>query len=272
MTFAPTDLAGLQLWLKADSLGLADGAAVTTWADSSGLGNNASVGVAPTYKAGIVNGLPVVRFASGNFLNTTAPASQAAETLFLVFRPSGAGFRAPLGATNAGGGRNLYVDNATGKMQLDADGVVAISTSSTPISISVFSVFAYDFAAATSWHDFLNGTADGANTTPNSFTNARLTAIGRSDPGSPNYFTGDIAEVLIYNSVLSSTDRGSVHNYLLVKYGFIAAPTTGGAPHVLSAQARDAMLSNYYARLGEQAHLDRLILDDEELLTTGAIR
>src|SRR4051812_19518760 len=67
--FAPTDISGLKLWLKADSLSLNDGDAVTTWTDSSGNSNTASQGTAankPTYKTAVLNALPVVRFDGSN--------------------------------------------------------------------------------------------------------------------------------------------------------------------------------------------------------------
>ncbi len=62
-SFLPTDVAGLKLWVKADSLALNDGDPVGTWADQSGNGNDlvqATAAKKPTYKANILNGLPVV--------------------------------------------------------------------------------------------------------------------------------------------------------------------------------------------------------------------
>jgi hypothetical protein len=73
----PTDLSGLVLWLKADALGLSDNDPISTWADSSGNGNDAiGVGGArPIFKTAILNGLPVVRFDGiDDFLKVTALA------------------------------------------------------------------------------------------------------------------------------------------------------------------------------------------------------
>lgn len=64
--FAPTDVAGLMLWLAADRIGgLSDGDPVGAWADLSGHANDASQATAskkPTYRAGVAHGRPVVRF------------------------------------------------------------------------------------------------------------------------------------------------------------------------------------------------------------------
>src|SRR4051794_15003785 len=57
-------------WFAADRItGLADAAAVATWPDASGNGNDATQATSakrPVYKTGILNGLPVVRFTAAN--------------------------------------------------------------------------------------------------------------------------------------------------------------------------------------------------------------
>ncbi|HMV78673.1 MAG TPA: hypothetical protein PLJ29_11235 [Leptospiraceae bacterium] len=64
---APRAYAGasLVIWLKADSLGLSDGTAVSNWNDLSGYGNHytqATAGLRPTYRVNQINGLPSVQF------------------------------------------------------------------------------------------------------------------------------------------------------------------------------------------------------------------
>ena len=64
-TFLPSQISGLKLWLKADSLSLSDGDAVGTWADQSGNANDATQTTAvnkPSFKTNIVNSKPVIRF------------------------------------------------------------------------------------------------------------------------------------------------------------------------------------------------------------------
>jgi hypothetical protein len=62
--FDPTRIAGLEVWLDASQLALADGAAVTSWPDLSGAGHpGAIVGTpAPVVRANAVKGQRVVRF------------------------------------------------------------------------------------------------------------------------------------------------------------------------------------------------------------------
>ena len=71
--------------------------------------------------------------------------------------------------------------------------------------------------------------ASGTCTTPG--TAGVNLSIGRdvlSGFGGPDQFNGDIAEVILYNAVLSTTNRQTVENYLINKYALLqpcAAPT-----------------------------------------------
>src|SRR5690348_4328042 len=75
-TFSPTDISGLKLWVKADQIGgLSDGDPVSTWSDQSGVGNDmtSSGSNRPTYKTGILNSFPIVRFdGSDDFLEKSS--------------------------------------------------------------------------------------------------------------------------------------------------------------------------------------------------------
>lgn len=64
-TVLPSTYSGLQMWYKADSLGLSDGASVSSWLDQSGNGRDLSQGVAitqPVFKSTGLNSLNSVRF------------------------------------------------------------------------------------------------------------------------------------------------------------------------------------------------------------------
>lgn len=81
----------LKIWLKADALSLSDNDLVSTWTDSSGLGNNATAaGVArPTFKANVFGTRPAVRFDGTNtFLATSLipVTGTGARTSALVIR------------------------------------------------------------------------------------------------------------------------------------------------------------------------------------------
>ena len=83
----------LAAWLKADAItGVSSGGAVATWSDVSGHGNDAAQSTAaqrPTYVAGALNGLPVVRFnsAASTYLSLSRPV-QDDFTVLCVYRSS----------------------------------------------------------------------------------------------------------------------------------------------------------------------------------------
>ena len=68
---APPVTTGLTLHLDASTLGLSDGATVTTWTDVSGLANDATLSAGtPIYKTGVLNGEPVIRFNDASSFTT----------------------------------------------------------------------------------------------------------------------------------------------------------------------------------------------------------
>lgn len=86
---APTDIANCVLWLDASQEAYADGAAVGTWADRSGSGNNATQGTAanrPTFRAGVRNGLAALEFdGTSSFMSlASSPFNMQAGTSFAV--------------------------------------------------------------------------------------------------------------------------------------------------------------------------------------------
>lgn len=194
--FLPSDIAGLKLWLKADAItGLADGASVATWADSSGSGNDATqstAGYRPIYKTGIVNGLPVVRLdGADDWLSTPSIGSIATWTVFVVAKNttmSGAFFLAT-GSDNAA----LITDFTAGKWEyFDAPRTVIGNTSTTLFAVITSAV---------------GGSAGG------------VWYIGRAASAGVQIWGGDIAEIVAYNSLLSAGQITQVQGYLAAKYG-----------------------------------------------------
>ena len=88
----PARAAVPQAWFKADALALAEGAAVTLWADASKSGHVAQGGaVAPTFSATAMNGFPAVHFNGSQTLVFARPV-QDDFTIVVLFRtPAGAG-------------------------------------------------------------------------------------------------------------------------------------------------------------------------------------
>jgi probable HAF family extracellular repeat protein len=93
VTVSLPETGSLKCWLKADTLVLTNGAAVTTWTDSSGNGNNGtgSGANAPTFLTNQIGGLPVIKFDGTNDYLTLPGflSSATAAEAFIVLKPDG---------------------------------------------------------------------------------------------------------------------------------------------------------------------------------------
>lgn len=206
-------LTGLALWLKADAEAYADGAAVTTWHDQSGNGNDGTVaaGFEPVFKTGIVNGLPIVRFATTDTRTMTLPnfmSGFSAGSVFMMLKNAAS---AATSMTHWGtNGDGDFYPFGDGNLYL-GDGSTARKSCGAPVATLTNFHLLEILSASGSWACYLNQLSQfstGSNTV--GFTAAP--EFGR------NIWGGDIAEVLVYSSALGSTDRAAVETYLDAKY------------------------------------------------------
>ena len=238
----PDDVEGLKLWLKADALtGLSDGDTVTTWADSSGLGNDATQSDGskkPIYKVSIINGKPVLRFDGVNDILATAAVANSndAATVIIVAKvttKTAYGHFVCYG-TNLSGSWNFRQTGTTGRLTLSNGetniGAGAINDS-TPDGTTAdlqgqgFKVLAGDVTSGNLWTIWENGgEKDTATETFTLSASEVLTVGGRPDLG---FLNGDIAEVIVFNSALSVSNREGIQTYLGNKYG-ITITNVGG--------------------------------------------
>jgi hypothetical protein len=246
--FSPSNIAGLSLWLKADAGVLDDGGAaainndsVGTWQDQSGNGFHVSQdtsGYYPVYKTGIVNGQPVIRFTSTSdtvlsHLSRPSPltALDAADfTIFVVFANTNDEENGTLISTkdSADGTENrvamLADSRSANKVNtlIKASGTAYIATNDSDQGTSFrLSAAKLDGATLTAYH---NGTAQAdTETISGTWTNEffRIGAQYYNSLAGNVYsvpLSGDIAEIIIYDSALSDPDRQSVESYLNSKY------------------------------------------------------
>ena len=229
--FSPADIAGLKLWLKADALALSDGAAVATWPDSSGSGHNftqATGANQPLFKTSIINGKPVLRFdGSNDYLSNSSvliPTTSSHYTVISVVKPSATavGTILMLGST-AGVQPNILAHDTTQWFAQHNSGSGAVYATDATLSIGTPTVVAWDWNGL-NIHLWRDGTLK--NTTGTTTVLATTNNVIGYDTLDALYpWTGDIAEVLFYDSSLSATDRVNVENYLGAKYGITIVPT-----------------------------------------------
>ncbi len=214
VTFTPTDVAGIVAWWKADTLVLNDTDPVVTWADSSGNGWHAGGANGVLYRTNQINGLPAVSFdGSDDSLDATGlTANTKPVSIFAVVKPTDTSTRTIISGDGSGG-LQLRIDP---KLTANKATVAAIGSSNTSLSAGTAYRVALTYSGTGDWTFYLNGSADGTGTNDQTFSTPTV-RIGRN-VNSEDMF-GMIGEILIYNSVLSSTDRGSVDTYLSSKWG-----------------------------------------------------
>ncbi len=212
---SPTDVAGLKAWYKADALGLSDGDPVNTWTDSSGNGNDApKAGTAPVFKTGIIGGKPVVRFNSTGYFGKGFTLDQPDTVFVVTYSPSNCE-----GCTQIDGATTL---TNTFYQSPNTDPPPGFNPYSggfgTHVSVtwSVPNVISFAWNGASSLAS-VNGTITYV-TMPGSMPSPNGMTIGAWANGSGN-MTGDVAEVYVYDSVLSTSTRQAQEDCLGAKYG-----------------------------------------------------
>lgn len=255
--FTPTDIADLALWIAADAIvGLVDADPVTTWADSSGNGLDAtgSGATRPTYKTAIVNGLPVVRYGADDILTTasTALGASGAITAFVVVNniatgadrqliEHGANVNTTEGAWAITRTNTNNVTQAAMRQQsaglyasmesaVDAPTVTSIGLAASRARlVTVRFDRSLGQQEATLWvngiygggHEFNTGGRANDTDLGGTFPGTLALNIGNRSGSATLGANGDIGEVLIYGRALTSRERARVAMYLHNKWDLV---------------------------------------------------
>lgn len=232
--FLPTDIAGLKVWLDASDIATlfqdsakttpvtADTDPVGAWADKSGNTNDVKQAVAgsrPAYRTNIRNGLPALLFdGTADFLKSVAfgAALTQPNTIFVVvYIPStgGAVFLAIVDGIVSTNRHLMTRRNSSNQLRIDAG--ASLDSTETLDKWVVWSAL-FNGASSQYWLDGVSEASGNAGTV----TLTGLTVGARYD-GAATWFSSYIAEILVYNANLSTSDRQAVEAYLLVKWGFL---------------------------------------------------
>jgi len=244
------DSSNLELWLNADTgVTTTSGGAVTEWADQSGKGNNATqttVGDQPTLVSDAINGNAAISFNGTssylsilNTLNVTSGmsifivAENAVDKnyngLFVLNNSQGSPYGGggdyfsafyQQGSTTTGSG-NLYTF-------ANRNGSPEGFTYENDVPPAQGTPYVYNYNANATSETMLIDNADvGAAHGESGYlpSAAGYGTIGDfGEIGSGGVLDGDIAEILVYNTELSTADQTAVYNYLDAKYLEAAVP------------------------------------------------
>ena len=235
----------LMVWFKADALtNLNSGAAVSVWPDLTGNGYNAIQPLSvnsPTFVAGAINGLPAVRFNSTNstYLWFYRPVQDDFTMIFVYQSSQGIGT-----GTDFYGGAGLVNGEVSGSVSdfgisLNANGQILAGTGNPDVTVHSGTGFANGLPHVVTFKRtkssglldlYVDGTLVAANTAGTQSLTAPNQLVLGAQGTLNNYLSGDIAELQIYNTALSDTDRTGQERALKCKYSL----TGGAAPSALT--------------------------------------
>lgn len=210
-------ITGLDLWLDANAItGLSNGDNITAWPDMSLAGNSPTINVAPNWYTNVINGYPVVRFASGDYLTTALSADGAEQTMFVVCKISSAAITNPIFNSSGSDGLQFFILSG-GKPTVAKRGAAVLYEYTSAMDTTSFH---YVHGAYTDSGNLAVAGFDG--TVGNAATALSLSGGNTFVLGSNSgveWFVGDIAEMIHYSAYLGASDIATVENYLKTKYG-----------------------------------------------------
>jgi hypothetical protein len=217
----PGTIADLIFWFAADIVNAASGASIPVLMNQCpwyvGMnGGNTNGGA--TRSATQLNSDNVLTFpanSTGRYVTTAYTLKQC--TIFAVYKPSS--FAAA--ATFISGGANSlqFRTETTGKAGLVKTNVAAIGAATTAMSTGTWYQINATYDDATGAYAFRQASAaNGSGTNAQTIT-AADTAVGYNAATAAEDLAGDLAELIIYNRVLSGTEIGNVEAYLTATWG-----------------------------------------------------
>jgi hypothetical protein len=231
----------LLLWLRADNGVTASSGLVSSWTDQSGNSLTATQSVTadkPTLTASTINHsvLPTVSF-NGTSTYLSSPTGFAGlntgYSAFIVCKPANGtstGDLCSMGNASNSDAIIPQIINTNAKLFV-YNGATASSvvTTTTPISSSNYQLLEETVqpgATNSLGTIFVNGAQAIQSTTLNNPNNiSRTSNLIGAGSGPASWFNGGIAEILIYNTALSASQRAALESYVLSKYGVGTQPT-----------------------------------------------
>ena len=213
-------------WYQADAItGLVDGNAVVTWLDSSGNGYHVTQAVGaqqPTYRIGIQNGLPAVRFDGGDWLANLAFSDFPDSCSIYVAATHTVTNTVLVEITDVAGGINtgFTLFNEANDERFRVCGPILTDEVAQVITPPVTGLFGGIYAATVRQNIYINGVLeDDIGSTAGALANVLGRIYVGSFTGGAGYqLQGDIFEILIYTAAHNDTQRQQAEAYLNWKW------------------------------------------------------
>jgi len=222
--FSPTSLAGLKFWVDAsDASTITESAgSVSQWDDKSGGAlhvTQATGANRPTTGAATQNSLNVISFDSTDTLDRTGTSiCGSAYSIFFVFRKTGGANSfecAPITLTSTFLGKPI--DGYNTSRFVDDGGFGTYTNLKTQTSWCQISWVA-TAGTPNSFQEWKDATSVSSGTVTRTWATSsqQITLASRADGATK--LTGDVAEIVVYDVALGTTDRQLVEAYLKAKW------------------------------------------------------
>jgi hypothetical protein len=220
--FSPGDLADLEGWWDADEItGLSDTDPVAQWDDLSGNGRHmvqATSGKQPTFRTGILNGRPGVRFDNDFLRRSTWPSNAVPNTVVVVARAntSIASTACMFGGQNTSnqGAHQLLGFNSSGFKWTMFNGTIRAdgATDTDP------HLFVATFTGSSSDRLRIDGSDAGISASSGTRGLQQNVTLG-SDATDAQPWPGDVFLAFVVSRALTAGELSDVETYALTKWG-----------------------------------------------------
>jgi len=192
----------------------------TTWTDLSGRGNNGTLTNGPTYSSS--NGGSIVFDGTNDYTNTgkiLVPTSSSPYTvsIWCYRNRNNVGYEELLAQwTNANSGNSFFFgfNNSNVRFTDNWSDVVVSGAGNTGVWMNLVGVY-----SVTNAYIFLNGNLSATKGSGFSYTGTGPFIIGRQGELNAEYFSGNIAQVSIYNRALTASEIQQNYNALKGRFG-----------------------------------------------------
>ncbi len=231
-------------WIDANS-GITGTSPITAWTDLSGNGVTNTINGDPSLTTASLNGRSVVTFdGTGDFIQTSLDISESTYpdlSIISIYVPSSTtGAGSVWGESNGDFDRAITSANGVGGCnQAVTDGAACNNDASLfPNSTSVITSVIFDEDAASGTEVYTNGNSV-LTFTSNHSADAPSTnmQIGNVGGGLSLPFIGDIAEVMVFGTIVNDAKRIIIENYLDAKYHNDAAPAFSNDEYTMDNSA-----------------------------------
>ena len=250
----------MQLWLRSDNAVTTSGSNVTLWQDSSNNGMDAMALIGssnqPALQTNAINNLPALIFnGSSNYLilPTGFNSLYQGATVYYVCKSQANNNGQFFDFSNGFNFNNRfsmyqYTNNGVELDVYDPNGNGSALQASNAAPLNNYQVVEVTHDGVTTAKIYSNGQLQAVNFGMQSITNFSRTTnfIGRYTEGG-NFLSAQIPEVIIYNRLLSLSERQAAENYLFERYNFsLVPPVISPDSIILSSGSQTVSMTTQY--------------------------